>query len=164
MTGTKGKGTTTTLIYEMLKAGGKKAFMGGNIGKGVFEHLDEMDSESVVVLELSSFQLIDLHKSPHIAVALMVTTEHQDWHKSPDEYVRAKGSISKFQGSSDYVIYNKDYPNSMKIGMQGKGRKIAVSGKDWRGGMRLRGEHNRENVAAAVAVADRKSTRLNSSH
>ena len=112
-----------------------------------------MDEDSLVVLELSSFQLIDLHKSPHIAVVLMTTSEHQDWHKSLDEYIEAKSKITQFQMSSDFVVYNKDYPNSVKIGMQGKGQKIAVTGADWRGEMRLRGEHNRENVAAAVAVA-----------
>ncbi len=127
--------------------------MGGNIGKGIFEHLDEMDKNSLVVLELSSFQLIDLHKSPHIAVVLMTTSEHMDWHADPDEYVGSKASITKHQGPNDFVIYNKDYPNSVKIGKQGKAKKIQVSGKDWKGLMRLRGEHNRENVAAAAAVA-----------
>ena len=112
-----------------------------------------MGKDSLVVLELSSFQLIDLHKSPHVAVVLMTTSEHQDWHRSVDEYVDAKGPISKFQDSNDYIVYNKDYPNSTKIGMRGKGQKIAVTGTDWKGEMRLRGEHNWENVAAAVAVA-----------
>lgn len=153
VTGTKGKGTTSTLIYEILKAAGKKVFLGGNIGKGIFEHLDEMDKNSLVVLELSSFQLIDLHKSPHVAVVLMTTSEHMDWHKSVNEYVDAKSRITQFQMPNDYVIYNKDYPNSVKISKQGKAKKISVSGKDWKGEMGLRGEHNRENVAAATAVA-----------
>ncbi len=153
VTGTKGKGTTSTLIYEMLKAAGKNVFLGGNIGRGIFENLKMMDEESWVVLELSSFQLIDLHKSPHIAVVLMTTSEHQDWHTSPDEYVGAKFSICNFQFPNDYVVYNKDYPNSVKIGMQGKGQKMAISGSGWQGEMRLRGEHNRENMAAAAAVA-----------
>lgn len=153
VTGTKGKGTTSTLIYEVLKAAGKDVYLGGNIGKGIFEHLEEMDKDSLVVLELSSFQLIDLPKSPHVAVVLMTTSEHQDWHKSPDEYIEAKSKITQFQMPNDFVVYNKDYPNSVKIGMQGKGQKIAVSGADWKGEMRLRGEHNRENVAAALAVA-----------
>ena len=153
VTGTKGKGTTSTLIYEMLKAAGKEVFLGGNIGRGIFDHLNLMDEESWVVLELSSFQLIDLHKSPHVAVVLMTTSEHQDWHTSPDEYVRAKFSICNFQFSNDFVIYNRDYPNSVKIGMQGQGQKMAISGSDWMGEMRLRGEHNKENMAAAAAVA-----------
>jgi len=153
VTGTKGKGTTSTLIYEMLKAAGKEVFLGGNIGRGIFDHLNLMDEESWVVLELSSFQLIDLHKSPHVAVVLMTTSEHQDWHTSPEEYVKAKFSICNFQFSNDFVIYNRDYPNSVKIGMQGKGQKVAISGSDWKGNMRLRGEHNRENMAAAAAAA-----------
>lgn len=153
VTGTKGKGTTSTLIYEILKKAGKKVFLGGNIGKGIFADLDKMDSESWIVLELSSFQLIDLHKSPHIAVVLMTTSEHLDWHASVDEYVNAKASITKYQSSSDFAIYNKDYPNSVKIGLQGQGKKIPVSRKDWNKPLRLRGDHNRENMAAAAAVS-----------
>ena len=153
VTGTKGKGTTTTLIYEMLKAGGKKAFMGGNIGKGVFEHLDEMDSESVVILELSSFQLIDLHKSPHIAVVLMTTSEHADWHKDQDEYVNSKANLVKFQMQKDFSIINKDYENCRKIAECGHGQKVWISRENWKGEMRLRGEHNKENIAAAFAVS-----------
>ena len=118
-----------------------------------FEFMDKIKKTDWVILELSSFQLIDLHKSPHVAVMLMMTSEHQDWHKSPDEYVEAKSKITQFQMPNDFVVYNQDYPNSVKIGMQGKGQKIAVSGNDWKGEMRLRGGHNRENVAAAAAVA-----------
>ncbi len=154
VTGTKGKGTTSTLIYEILKKAGKKVFLGGNMGKGIFSDLDKMDSDSWVVLELSSFQLIDLHKSPHIAVILMTTSEHADWHADPDEYIGAKASIAKSQIPSDFVVYNKDYPNSVKIGLQGQGKKVAISGKDWTGPLRLRGDHNRENMAAASAVAE----------
>lgn len=153
VTGTKGKGTTSTLIYEILKNADKKVFLGGNIGKGVFEDLDKMDKESWVVLELSSFQLIDLHKSPHIAVVLMTTLDHLDYHKDEAEYIEAKSQISKWQMANDFSIYNKDYPNSVKIGMQGPGKKIAVSKADWTKPLRLRGDHNRENMAAAAAVA-----------
>lgn len=149
VTGTKGKGTTSALIYEILRAAGKDVFLGGNIGAGLFGNLDK----EWAVLELSSFQLIDLHKSPHIAVVLMTTSEHADWHKDQDEYVRAKSSVTSNQSSVDFAIYNKDYPNSVKIGMQGQGKKIAVSGKDWIGPLRLRGDHNRENMAASNAVA-----------
>jgi len=156
VTGTKGKGTTSTLIYEMLKRGlpaGRQVFLGGNIGKGIFQNLNLMDEESWVVLELSSFQLVDLHKSPHIAVVLMTTSEHQDWHTSVDEYIDSKSQITKHQIPNDFVVYNKDYPNSVKIGMQGKGQKMAISGSDWMGEMRLRGNHNKENMAAAAAAA-----------
>lgn len=153
VTGTKGKGTTSTLIYEILKKAGKDVYLGGNIGKGIFDNLGLMTSESLVVLELSSFQLIDLHKSPHIAVVLMTTLDHQDWHKDDAEYINAKCQITKFQMANDFAIYNKDYPNSVKIGMQGQGKKIAVNRDDWTKPLRLRGNHNRENMAAAAAVA-----------
>lgn len=127
VTGTKGKGTTSTLIYEILKAGGKEVYLGGNIGKGVFEILPKLNKDSWVVLELSSFQLIDLHKSPHIAVVLMTTVEHQDWHASPREYINAKKPITRFQTEKDFTVYNVDYPNSVEIGESGGGNKFEVS-------------------------------------
>lgn len=153
VTGTKGKGTTSTLIYEILKKAGKKVFLGGNMEKGVFGDLDKMDSESWIVLELSSFQLIDLHISPHIAVVLMTTSEHADWHKDVDEYVNSKANLVRFQTKNDYSIINSDYENCRKIAECGYGQKIWISRKDWKGEMRLRGEHNKENIAAALAVS-----------
>lgn len=149
VTGTKGKGTTSALIYEILREAGKDVFLGGNIGTGLFGNLDR----EWAVLELSSFQLIDLHKSPHIAVVLMVTSEHLNWHANTEEYIKAKSSIANYQSSNDYVIYNKDYPNSVSIGQLGQGQKIPVSKNDWTKPLRIRGEHNRENMAAAAAVA-----------
>ena len=89
VTGTKGKGTTSTLIYEMLKKRGFDAYLGGNIGQPPFDFLDKLNPQSIVVLELSSFQLQDLTKSPHIAVVLMITSEHLDYHKDVYEYVEA---------------------------------------------------------------------------
>lgn len=156
VTGTKGKGTTSTLVYEILKKAGKKVYLGGNIGVGIFGILDELDKNSWVVLELSSFQLIDLEKSPHIAVVLMTTCEHQDWHSSEEEYVLAKSNIVAHQNCSDFAIVNKDYPNSVRIGQMAKGNVIWVSREDacfLRNSVRLRGEHNLENIAAALAVA-----------
>lgn len=112
VTGTKGKGTTSSLIYEMLKAAGKDVYLGGNIGVPPLAFLDELQSSSIVVLELSSFQLQDLHKSPHIAVMLMVTSEHLDHHATNEEYVDAKRNILRFQTSSDFAVINRDYPAS----------------------------------------------------
>src|SRR6185312_13574192 len=79
VTGTKGKGTTSTLISHMLEAAGQTVVLGGNIGIPVFALLPKLKADTWVVLELSSFQLIDLKRSPHIGVCLMVVPEHLDW-------------------------------------------------------------------------------------
>ncbi len=112
MTGTKGKGTTSSLIHQMLKAGGKEAFLAGNIGVPALDILPEMDRRSWAVLELSSFQLIDLEKSPPIGVALMVTSEHLDWHADTDEYAAAKSNIVRWQRPEDFAVLAEDYPLS----------------------------------------------------
>ncbi|MBI4100055.1 UDP-N-acetylmuramoyl-L-alanine--D-glutamate ligase [Candidatus Microgenomates bacterium] len=154
VTGTKGKGTTATLIYEILKAAGKKVFLGGNIGTGVFEFLPQLDTDSWVVLELSSFQLVDLTRSPHVAVVLMTTSEHLDWHPTTQDYVDAKKNVVSHQSASDFAVVNQDYPHSMEIGAVALGQVVLVSGKDAASlTTRLRGPHNKENIAATVAVA-----------
>lgn len=110
VTGTKGKGTTSSLIYEMLKKGGFDAYLGGNIGKPPISFLDTLTPQSICVLELSSFQLMDLKKSPHIAVMLMVTSEHLDYHSSREEYILAKQNILAWQTVDDMAVLNIDYP------------------------------------------------------
>ncbi|MBI4079040.1 MAG: UDP-N-acetylmuramoyl-L-alanine--D-glutamate ligase, partial [Candidatus Levybacteria bacterium] len=110
VTGTKGKGTTSSLIYEMLKKDNKNVFLGGNIGEPPLNFLDKISEHDWVVLELSSFQLQDLQKSPHIALMLMVTSEHLDYHKDIQEYIEAKRNILAHQSKSDYAILNRDYP------------------------------------------------------
>src|SRR5258706_1530985 len=118
VTGTKGKGTTSSLIYEMLKTAGIDAYLGGNIGLAPISFLDVLTSKSVVVLELSSFQLEDLRKSPHVAVMLMVTSEHlddfhkQNFHKNIQEYHEAKRNILRFQTVDNMAIINTDYEAS----------------------------------------------------
>lgn len=112
VTGTKGKGTTSSLIYEMLKEQGVDAYLGGNIGLPPLEFLSSLKSTSCVVLELSSFQLQDLTKSPQISVFLMVTSEHLDYHNDVNEYVDAKRNILRFQKESDFAVLNRDYPAS----------------------------------------------------
>ncbi len=109
VTGTKGKGTTSSLIYEMLKASGRDAYLGGNIGVPPLSFVDKLTEQSIVVLELSSFQLEDLTKSPHIAVMLMVVPEHLNYHKSMEEYVAAKRNILLFQTPEDFAVINRDY-------------------------------------------------------
>src|SRR3989338_2045629 len=137
ITGTKGKGTTATLVYEMLKKDGKDAYLGGNIGKPPFDFLDKLNDQSIVVLELSSYQLEDLKKSPHIAVILMITQEHlapdkkdsprQNYHESLEEYIGAKRNILSHQTKDDFAIINRDYPASHESDIYTEGDIYQVS-------------------------------------
>lgn len=175
VTGTKGKGTTSTLIFEMVKAKTQNVFIAGNIGTPALEILPKLNSESIVILELSSFQLLDLQKSPYVAVVLMTTTEHLDWHTGTEEYVQAKANITKYQTAKDFAVINADYPNSLKIGNKSKGKIYLFSAKKKVNGayvsedkiiskidgekqlntrdILIPGAHNFQNVMAAVCAA-----------
>jgi UDP-N-acetylmuramoylalanine--D-glutamate ligase len=115
VTGTKGKGTTSTLIYEILKNAGKEVYLAGNIGAPMLDLLPKLTKDSWVVLELSSFQLIDMSLSPHIAVVLNITEDHMDWHKSREEYINAKKNIVLHQTEKDFAVINLDYSDSRKF-------------------------------------------------
>lgn len=122
VTGTKGKGTTSTLIYEILKKSNESRlssvsniFLGGNIGKDPFEFIDEVDKEDIVILELSSFQLQGIDVSPNISVVLNITSDHLDHHKDVDEYRSAKENIVRFQKEDDFSVINMDYNTSFKF-------------------------------------------------
>lgn len=173
VTGTKGKGTTSTLIYEILQAQSKisnpksKIYLTGNIGKiQPLEILDTLSKNDWVVYELSSFQLQDLDHSPHIAVVLMITREHLDYHNDAAEYAAAKSSITKFQTEDDIAIVNQDYPGSKAVGELGSGKKIYFSRQDSSpvdvSGRQLRGEHNLENIYAAALAAKAAGRNANS--
>ena len=177
VTGTKGKGTTSTLIYEILKSSGKDVYLGGNIGVPPIEFLDELKTESLVILELSSFQLQDLEISPNIAVILNITSDHLDHHKTVDEYREAKSNLVRFQGDTDYAVINADYAVPMALAAKTNAQKRyfsrqkAVQGCYHHDGqifmetdagvvniadkneLRLRGEHNLENIAAAIEAS-----------
>jgi len=120
VTGTKGKGTTSTLIYEMLKKSGKTAYLGGNVGTPLLSLVESIKPEDWVVLELSSFQLEDLNQSPHIAVVLKVTQEHlanfdplaTNFHASREAYVEAKKHIISHQKTGDFAVFHADDPTS----------------------------------------------------
>ncbi|MBI2622349.1 UDP-N-acetylmuramoyl-L-alanine--D-glutamate ligase, partial [Candidatus Microgenomates bacterium] len=140
VTGTKGKGTTASLIYEMLKKEGYNAYLGGNIGQPPLEFLDKLSTQAIVVLELSSFQLQDLTKSPHIAVFLMTTSEHLDYHEDINEYVSAKRNLLRFQTASDFAILNKDYPASRESDTEIKGKVFWVSREGIAEGCFVRGK------------------------
>lgn len=127
VTGTKGKSTTSTLIYEILKADGKEVYLGGNIGRPALEFLDKLSPQSIIVLELSSFQLQDIRYSPHIAVLLMITPEHLDYHKNMGVYVDAKRNILRFQSSHDFAILNRDYLASNESDIYTDGKVYFIS-------------------------------------
>lgn len=108
VTGSDGKTTTTTLIAEFLKAAGKDPYVGGNIGKPLLTAVSSMQKEDYAVVELSSFQLMTMKKSPQIAVVTNVAPNHLDMHKSMAEYVSAKENIYLYQSESDRLVLNMD--------------------------------------------------------
>lgn len=172
VTGTKGKGTTSTLIYKMLLASGKKVFLGGNVGNSMLDFLNDIGAEDWVVLELSNFQLHTFNYSPHIAVCLMVVPEHLDWHENMDEYTETKANLFKHQKTEDTAIYFADNKYSAKIANYSPGKKVPfyknpgahvradgmiVVGEDEtevinKNEVKLLGEHNLQNVCAAVTA------------
>jgi len=157
VTGTKGKGTTSTLIYELLKAGGHDVYLAGNIGKPMLELLSVVNDKSYVILEMSSFQLIDMEVSPHIAVVLNITEDHMDWHKDREEYIEAKKNIVRYQKENDYAVLNDDYdlPRSFYKDTLAKVKFPSKYNLSFPEGTKfmLRGEHNLENISAAISVA-----------
>lgn len=178
ITGTKGKGTTAMLCWQMLKAAGIDAHLAGNIGTPPLRIIDDVEEKSVVVLELSSFQLQDLHKSPHVAVVTNLTVEHQDYHATPLEYRQAKSNIILYQRRQDFAVLNADNEHSKRLApltlglkrwfsttavcepgayfledslylnFTGTAQKIC-SVRD----VKLIGRHNLENILAAAAAA-----------
>ncbi len=170
VTGTKGKGTTSTLIAKMLEAAGKKVHLGGNIGIPPLEMLkNNIEPEDWVVLELANFQLIDLKYSPHIAVCLMVVPEHMDWHSSVEEYLTSKQQLFSYQQPEDIVIYNGQNDYSQHVATISLGQRIPfmknpgadvienqvmIDGQTICsvGDIKLLGEHNWQNVCAAVTA------------
>ena len=134
VTGSVGKSTTTTLIYEALRAGlkgtGAKVFLGGNIGKSLLLDLPEIGEGDVVLLELSSFMLEETPRvqwSPNVAVVTNVFPNHLDRHNTMAEYTAAKQNILKFQGAGDVAILNNDHELVSRWGHFAKGRVVKYS-------------------------------------
>lgn len=169
ITGTKGKGTTSTLIARILEAAGETVFLGGNIGLSPLEFLPKLDASSWVVLEMSSFQLSDLKRSPTISVCLMVVPEHLNWHADMDDYILAKAQLFEHQSPSDTAIYYAKndisrriaayspalkIPYSVEPGAHLEGNTIVVAGQHIcdTSELKLLGEHNWQNVCAAITV------------
>lgn len=168
VTGTKGKGTTTTLITRMLEAAGKRVHLGGNIGTPPLDMLKAgIQPDDYVVLELANFQLIDLTNSPHIAVCLMVEPEHLDWHADVDEYVLAKQQLFRWQVPNDTAIFYADNELSKTVVSVSSGLKMPYFASPGAvvsdnqifiedhlicktNEIKLLGRHNWQNICAAV--------------
>ncbi|MBU4332130.1 UDP-N-acetylmuramoyl-L-alanine--D-glutamate ligase [Patescibacteria group bacterium] len=158
VTGTKGKGTVSSLIYSILKRGGKRVWLGGNIGVAPFEFINKIKKNDWVVLELSSFQLEDMDVSPKIAVFTNFYKEHlapadpnnPNFHRSMRDYWQAKGNIFKHQKRGDKFVANQKLKARLyNLAFGGK----VVYFKKSELKSNLIGEHNKENIAAAVEVA-----------
>lgn len=155
VTGTNGKGTTCSLIAEMLEESGKKVFLVGNIGEGMINHLEEIQVNDWVVMELSSYQLRDVQKSPHIAVVLNITPDHMNMHTDMKEYIESKVNIVRFQTPKDVAVINSDYEVTKKLAERTTAKIVWFGRDDVRDKyeVKIPGEHNFENAAAAIKVA-----------
>lgn len=129
ITGSDGKSTTTTVISKILEADSRKTFLGGNIGFPLLPRIDDMDSCSYSVAELSSFQLHTMTKSPEIAVITNVTPNHLDYHLGMDEYIDAKANVMKYQDASSRTVLNWENEVTRKLGKSAKGTVVYFSSK-----------------------------------
>ena len=179
VTGSDGKTTTTTIIAEMLRAAGKTVYIGGNIGHPLLAEAGKMKEEDYAVLELSSFQLLTMHKSPEIAVVTNLAPNHLNVHKGMEEYVEAKANILRYQSAAQKVILNYDNDLTRAFSQRAPGKTVFFSRlspdagdvffADGRISVRngdcvrpvlsadeiaIPGVHNIENYMAAVAAVD----------
>lgn len=177
ITGSSGKSTTTTLVGEILKEAGRRVYVGGNLGTPLIEKVDEMTAEDWVVLELSSFQLEFMRRSPHVAAILNITPNHLDRHPSMEHYAEAKRNLIRYQTASDWTVLGFANELTRAYGRECAGRRLyfgvdevegdgAFFAEDTlllrldgrtkpvidRAEIQLRGRHNLENVAAAAAI------------
>lgn len=170
ITGTKGKSTTSSLIYEIIKNQKENTFYVGNIGIPVFDYIEQFNENSLVVAEMSAHQLNDLHNSPHIGIILNLFPEHLDYFYTLDNYYNAKLNMFKFQNNNDYALYydknetlNK-YVNDFNIASN----KITISEDnieneeavldnkklyDFKKGQKLEGLFNKIDIIFALKVA-----------
>ena len=171
VTGSDGKTTTTTLVSEMLKAEGKNVWLGGNIGTPLLPLVRQMKPSDFAVVELSSFQLMDMKRSPARAVITNLAPNHLDIHKDMAEYVQAKTNIFRYQDESGILILNADNP--ITAAFRGNGKTLffsrqkeadvcLVDGVICRHGEKvlktseilIPGVHNVENYMAVIAMVD----------
>ncbi len=155
VTATKGKGTTCSFTKALLDVASEDAYLVGNIGTPAIEVLDQLQPTSVVVYEMSSFQLWDLEKSPHVAVIGQIEPDHLNVHKDYADYLAAKAHITKYQSSSDFLVYYQNNPESVKIAETSKAQKITYPFSvptEVKNAVKLPGKHNFENALAAIAA------------
>jgi UDP-N-acetylmuramoylalanine--D-glutamate ligase len=135
VTGTKGKTTTTAMLEKILARGSRRVFTGGNIGRAIIQELDTITKDDIVLLELSSFQLETLGKSPHIAVITNVGEDHLDHHGTREAYIAAKRNILAWQGPKDIAVINLDDSSSvaMQTGAEGQVRGYSLTQRPKRG-------------------------------
>ena len=152
VTGSDGKTTTTSLIAAMLKAAGKKVWLGGNIGTPLLPVCPEISAEDIAVVELSSFQLMDMRRSPSVAVVTNLAPNHLDVHKDMDEYVEAKKNIFRFQKEGDTLILNAD--NAITDSFTGIGITKRFSRQHRTDGVWLDGDCIRRGDTAVLHTAD----------
>jgi UDP-N-acetylmuramoylalanine--D-glutamate ligase len=175
ITGTNGKTTTTTLIYEMLNTGKKQPLIAGNIGKVASGVAQKATEENTIVIELSSFQLMGINSfNPHIAIITNIYSAHLDYHGTRAEYIAAKANITKNQTDAEYLIVNAEQPDVMNIAQSSKAKIIPFSAKNELSegayvsngwicfdgekvmqieDIALPGAHNLENILCAMAAA-----------
>ncbi len=179
VTGSDGKTTTTTMIAELLRRAGKTVHLGGNIGHPLLAEAGDIHPEDIAVLELSSFQLMTMTRSPHIAVITNLAPNHLDVHRNFAEYIAAKENIFTHQMTKDIAVFNADNTITAEEACRALGRTRLFSRKqEVKDGVFLRGEaiiarsrgqerqimttnhiklpgvHNVENYLAAISVVD----------
>ena len=179
VTGTKGKGTVSAMIADIFKAAGQKVILAGNIGNSIFDSWEKITDKTIIVMELSSFQLEDVKSSPATAVLLSISPDHlqplssisPNFHKDLPTYIKAKERLTTYQKPSDLIVFSLDSQPSKYIGLSSVARKVAVSAREnadvqindgiieygalrinLRKETKLKGYHTYFNGAVAVAV------------
>ncbi|MEO5499687.1 MAG: UDP-N-acetylmuramoyl-L-alanine--D-glutamate ligase, partial [Candidatus Saccharimonadales bacterium] len=182
VTGTKGKGTTASIIASILSEAGKTVHLVGNIGVPALSMIKNIRPNDIVVYELSSFQLWDIKKSPHIAIIVMVEPDHLDIHDSLEDYLHAKAQIQAYQGKDDICLYHpfnqlsaqvagaisvpkndepaQQFSRRLRYGIQDDGQVYVQDGEFYSGdrfvcdvnALPIVGAHNAENACAAISA------------
>jgi UDP-N-acetylmuramoylalanine--D-glutamate ligase len=152
VTGTKGKSTTSTLIYHLLKESGRDAILAGNIGIPIFDVIEKISKRSIIVFELSAHQLQFIHRSPHIGILLNVFEEHLDHFGTFEAYRNAKFNIISNMDETDWAVTNDEFSyEASKLMLRSLNYLYYDFDIDWNN-VPLKGEHNKSNVKAALCA------------